>query len=229
MLTQALPDYAVTIKGPSWWRGDRRVADACRGAGLAARRAARPTTSPRSRLAIDRLQTVCVADGKAVARRVLGRAHGHRTAARRRRRRHLLCARRVQPASRRDRRHRAALRCSSACSARCFLYYGLKAVQLTEMANRVWKRTRRIQPDSAGAADGLRGASVGGLYPTRASIDPNERAAGQIRPTVQLPDFRRRRFDTGKCACSQALMPPAISLTFSNPWRCSTLAAIAER
>ena len=27
------------------------------------------------------------------------------------------------------------------CSARAFLYYGLKAVQLTEMSNRVWKRT----------------------------------------------------------------------------------------
>ena len=41
MLARRLPDYRVRVTGPSWWRGDRRVANACRAQVVAARRAAR--------------------------------------------------------------------------------------------------------------------------------------------------------------------------------------------
>ena len=46
----------------------------------------------------------------------------------------------LTPAPRRSRRHGAALRVIGLLGA-WFVYYGLKAVQLTEMSNRVWKRT----------------------------------------------------------------------------------------
>ena len=70
----------MRVKGPSWWRGDRRVADACR-AQVSLRDVLLGHDIATVKAQIDRLQTIGVADGEAVARRVVGRAHGDRARA----------------------------------------------------------------------------------------------------------------------------------------------------
>ena len=52
-----------------------------------------------------------------------------------------------EPAHRRVGRDGAALY-GHRTARRVVLYYGLKAVQLTEMSNRVWKTDRGVQPHS---------------------------------------------------------------------------------
>ena len=138
-LGELFPEYRVGIHGPSWWRGERRVAAACRaqvtlrdvlvGTDLARveRRLARlqlisSLMEKESRVASWGVRTVTgpvLAAVAFVTYQVLG----------------YFAASVGEPAV-------AGLRYGliGALGA-VFLYYGLKAVQLTAMANRVWKRS----------------------------------------------------------------------------------------
>lgn len=136
-LAQHFPGYRVVVKAPSRWRGERRVAEACR-AQVSLREVLLDDDLDRVKAAVDRLQTVStlmekesrvaswgvrtvtgpVLAGAGVATfLVLGWLEtlgaGGLTALR-----YLLVG----------------------LLGAAFLYYGLKAVQLTGMANRVWKR-----------------------------------------------------------------------------------------
>ncbi len=92
---RGFPDYRVARHGPSWWRGDRRVANACR-AQVSLRDVLLGTDIAAVKAGIDRLQTIAALMEKQSRVGVVGRAHRHRPAARRGRRRDLSCARRVQ-------------------------------------------------------------------------------------------------------------------------------------
>lgn len=136
-LRARLPGYRINVKGPSGWRGDRRVAEACR-AQVALRAVLLDEDIDRVKAAVDRLATVSALMEKesrvaswgvrTVTGPVLAAAGvltflalgsldvlgaGGVTALR-----YLLVG----------------------LLGAAFLYYGLKAVQLTGMANRVWKR-----------------------------------------------------------------------------------------
>jgi hypothetical protein len=132
-------DYRHTVRGPSWWRGERRVATACR-AQVSLRDVLLGRDTAAVKTNIDRLQTIATLMEKqsrvaswgirtvtspllAFAGVVLFMLLGSLT---------------------------ATLGESGVTTLRYavitllgawFLYYGLKAVQLTEMSNRVWKRT----------------------------------------------------------------------------------------
>lgn len=134
-----LPAYRVRVKGPSWWRGERRVAAACR-AQVSLRDVLLGSDVPRIRASIERLQTIAALMEK--QSRVA--SWGVRTVTT-----PLLAAigiatvmllggfsRELGPSGVTWLRYAIV----SAIGA-AFLYYGLKAVQLTEMSNRVWKRT----------------------------------------------------------------------------------------
>lgn len=139
MLAERYRDHSVRVKGPSWWRGERRVANACRAqVSLRDVLLGHDTASVKAR--IDRLQTIASLMEKqsrvaswgirtvtgtvlAAAAFVLFAVFGYLT---------------------------PSLGESGVTSLRyamisligaVFLYYGMKAVQLTEMSNRVWKRT----------------------------------------------------------------------------------------
>ena len=138
-LAARLPHYRLHIRGPSWWRGERRVANACL-AQVSLRDVLLSTDTAAVRASIERLQAVAglmekqsrvsswgvrtvtgplLAAAGVVTFLVLGRfamALGEPTL--------------------------TTLRYGivGALGA-VFVYYGLKAVQLTEMSNRVWKRT----------------------------------------------------------------------------------------
>jgi len=134
----ALPQYRVGIRGPKAWRGDQRVAQACR-AHVALRDVLGGADLARTRAAVDRLQTVgammekqsrvaswgvrtltgpMLALAGFLAFQVLGLAAP------------VLGTTAV-----------FALRYSLVgVLGAVFLYFGLKAVQLTGMANQVWKR-----------------------------------------------------------------------------------------
>jgi hypothetical protein len=135
---QLLPGYRLTVQGPSWWRGEQRVADAVRAqislrdvllgddvAAISARISRLQTISSlmekESRVASWGVRTVTgpllTAAGVVTLLSVgsLGAHVGDAIV--------------------------AALRYAIVGAlGLVFLYYGLKAVQLTEMANRVWKR-----------------------------------------------------------------------------------------
>lgn len=137
-LAERLPSYRVSIRGPRPWRGDLRVAQACR-AHVSLRDVLRGPDVETTRAAIDRLQTVgalmekqsrvaswgvrtltgpMLALAGFLAFQVLGLAEP------------VLGPLVV-----------FALRYSLVgVLGFVFLYYGLKAVQLTGMANQVWKR-----------------------------------------------------------------------------------------
>jgi hypothetical protein len=142
-LGAALPEWRVHVAGPSRWRGDRRVAEACRaqvslrdvllGADIAAvgARIARLRTigtlmEKQSRVASWGVRTVTsplLAAAGVATYFALG-SLGPR-----------LGASVVGP-----------LRYTLVgLLGAVFLYYGLKAVQLTEMSNRVWKRTAEYE------------------------------------------------------------------------------------
>ena len=132
-------DYRPTVRGPSWWRGERRVAAACR-AQVSLRDVLLGSDIASVKTNIDRLQTIATLMEKqsrvaswgirtvtspllAFAGVVLFMLFGSLT---------------------------TTLGESLVTTLRYvlitalgawFLYYGLKAVQLTEMSNRVWKRT----------------------------------------------------------------------------------------
>lgn len=139
MIRATYRGYRLTVRGPSWWRGERRVATACR-AQVSLRDVLLGRDIAVVKSNIDRLQTIATLMEKqsrvaswgirtvtspllAFAGVGLFMLFGSLTV--------VLGESGV-----------TALRyiLISALGA-WFLYYGLKAVQLTEMSNRVWKRT----------------------------------------------------------------------------------------
>lgn len=139
MLARVVPDYRLRISGPSWWRGDRRVAEAC-AAQVLLRDVLLSEDIASVKTRIDRLQTVSTLMEK--ESRVA--SWGVRTVTG-----PLLAAAGV-----------VTFYALGGLNLRIgdgpvtflrslivgligagFLYYGMKAVQLTGMANRVWKRS----------------------------------------------------------------------------------------
>jgi hypothetical protein len=139
LLKQGLPDYQVKILTPSRWRGDRRVATACL-AQVSLRDVLLAEDVPSVKAGIERLQAVA---GLMEKHSRVG-SWGVRTLTG-----PLLTAAGVTTflvlgefSASLGQIALTALRYGivGALGA-VFVYYGLKAVQLTEMSNRVWKRT----------------------------------------------------------------------------------------
>ena len=138
-LGRHFPELSVRVNRPSWLRGDRRVAKACR-AQVTLRDVLLGENLDRTKVAIDRLQTISslmekesrvaswgartimtpfLAVSGFVTYQLLGRWAPH------------LGSGIVE-----------VLRyCIVGGFGVVFVYYGMKAVHLTEMANRVWKRS----------------------------------------------------------------------------------------
>ncbi|HET9362540.1 MAG TPA: hypothetical protein VFO58_22475 [Vicinamibacterales bacterium] len=139
VLARTAPGFRIAIAGPSWWRGDRRVAAACR-AQVSLRDVLLGADMAGVRAGIDRLLTISALMEKQSrvaswgARTVTGP---------------LLAAAGVMSyfvvgslAGQLGDAGVTTLRYALiSLLGACFLYYGLKAVQLTGMSNRVWKRT----------------------------------------------------------------------------------------
>jgi hypothetical protein len=139
LLRERFPGYHVGVRGLSWWRGDRRVANACL-AQVSLRDVLLGTDMATVKASIDRLQTI----GALMEKQSRVASWGVRTVTG-----PLLAAAGVV----------TYLLLGGLTSligetgvtmlqyvligllGAVFLYYGLKAVQLTEMSNRVWKRT----------------------------------------------------------------------------------------
>ena len=138
-LRDRFPDYAIRVTAPSWWRGERRVAAACR-AQVSLRDVLLSDDIGRVKTAIDRLQTV----GSLMEKQSRVASWGVRTVTG-----PLLTAAGVlsfmvlgtMEPSLGDVGVTTARYTFISILGAVFLYYGLKAVQLTEMSNRVWKRT----------------------------------------------------------------------------------------
>ena len=139
VVRQRFPNYRAQETKPSWWRGDRRVATACR-AQVTLRDVLLGTDVARVKNGIDRLQTIAmlmekqsraaswgvrtvsgpfVAAGGVIVYFVFGALSFGMSESAVNILRYLLIG----------------------LLGGWFLYYGVKAVQLTEMSNRVWKRT----------------------------------------------------------------------------------------
>jgi hypothetical protein len=138
MLARVLPDYRLRITGPSWWRGDRRVAEAC-AAQVTLRDVLLSQDIASVKTRIDRLQTVSTLMEK--ESRVA--SWGVRTVTG-----PLLAAAGVVTFYALgginllgDTAVTLLRSLIVGLIGAGFLYYGLKAVQLTGMANRVWKRS----------------------------------------------------------------------------------------
>lgn len=139
LLRERFRDYSIRVKAPSWWRGENRVAQACRAqVSLRDVLLGRDTAATKSQ--IERLQTIgalmekqsrvaswgirtLTGTGLAAVAFVLFAVFGYLTP--------WLGETNVTYLQ------YAML----SLIGGVFLYYGMKAVQLTEMANRVWKRT----------------------------------------------------------------------------------------
>ena len=138
-LARHFPEYRVTLDGPSWWRGERRVAEACR-AQVSLRDVLLGGDLGAVKARVDRLQTI----GALMEKQSRVTSWGVRTMTG-----PLLAATGVITylALGRLRISVGETQVSLLQSAvvglagAAFLYYGMKAVQLTEMANRVWKRS----------------------------------------------------------------------------------------
>jgi hypothetical protein len=139
MLRQRFPQYGISVKGPSVLRGERRVAKACR-AQVALRDVLLGPDLDRTKAAVDRLQTI----GTLMEKESRVASWGARTVMA-----PLLALAgflsyeilgtmeaRLGPTLVEWLRYGVV-----GVVGAVFLYYGLKAVQLTEMANRVWKRS----------------------------------------------------------------------------------------
>ena len=138
LLRQRFPGYRVRVKGASWWRGERRVAAACR-AQVSLRDVLIGADTGTVKAAIDRLQTI----GALMEKQSRVASWGVRTVTG-----PLITAAGVvsfmvlgtlEPTLGDVGVTTARYTFISMLGA-AFLYYGLKAVQLTEMSNRVWKR-----------------------------------------------------------------------------------------
>ena len=131
--------YRVRVVKPSWWRGEQRVANACL-AQVSLRDVLLGADVPKVKVAIDRLATI----GSLMEKESRVASWGVRTVTA-----PVLAAAGVVLYTvlggltpRLGETGVTALRYSLVTVLGVlFLYYGLKAVQLTEMANRVWKRT----------------------------------------------------------------------------------------
>jgi hypothetical protein len=136
---RAFPEWRVRIVGPSWWRGERRVAEACR-AQVTLRDVLLGEDVPAITARINRLQTI----GSLMEKQSRVASWGVRTVTG-----PLLAAAGVVTlfamgslTARFGEAAVAVMRYSVVgLLGVVFVYYGLKAVQLTEMSNRVWKRT----------------------------------------------------------------------------------------
>ena len=130
--------HRVVVKGPSRWRGERRVAEACR-AQVSLREVLLDADMESVKADVDRLQTV----GTLMEKQSRVASWGVRTVTG-----PVLAAAGVAAffvlgsfTARLGEGGVTALRYTLVgLLGAAFLYYGLKAVQLTEMANRVWKR-----------------------------------------------------------------------------------------
>ena len=139
MLARLFSTYHVRIDGPSWWRGERRVAEACR-AQVSLRDVLLGHDVAAVKAQVDRLQMV----GTLMEKQSRVTSWGVRTVSG-----PLLAATGVLTylALGRLRISLGETQVSLLQSVvvgvagTAFLYYGMKAVQLTEMANRVWKRS----------------------------------------------------------------------------------------
>jgi hypothetical protein len=137
-LHSTFPDHRVDVSGPSRWRGERRVAEVCR-AQVSLRQVLLHDNIDTVKAAIDRLQVI----GTLMEKQSRVASWGVRTATG-----PILAAVAVvlfvllgglTPIL--GETGVTALRYALVGGlGATFLYYGLKAVQLTEMANRVWKR-----------------------------------------------------------------------------------------
>jgi hypothetical protein len=138
MLASRFPDYRIHEQGPSWWRGERRVADAVR-AQITLREVLLGDDLPRIERRLNRLQMISTLMEKQsrVASWGVRTASGAVLAAAGFLAYQFLGAftARIGQTAVDDLRYTLLTIVGVA-----FLYYGLKAVQLTEMANRVWKR-----------------------------------------------------------------------------------------
>lgn len=139
VVARRFPGYRTRVIGPSWWRGDRRVANACR-AQVTLREVLLGTDLPAIKARIDRLQTI----GSLMEKQSRVASWGVRTVTG-----PLLAAAGVLlffvlgTLTRHIGETGVTLLRYALIGllGTWFLYYGLKAVQLTEMSNRVWKRT----------------------------------------------------------------------------------------
>jgi hypothetical protein len=139
LIKERLPDYRLDVHGPSWWRGEGRVANACR-AQVSLRDVLLGTDSAAVKANIDRLQTI----GALMEKQSRVASWGVRTLTG-----PLLAGAGVATylvlgglTPWLGEVGVTVLRYSViTLLGALFLYYGLKAVQLTEMSNRVWKRT----------------------------------------------------------------------------------------
>lgn len=138
MLAQRLPGYKVAVKSGSGWRGDKRVAEACR-AQVTLRAVLLDEDIDKVKAAVDRLQTI----GTLMEKESRVASWGVRTVTG-----PVLAAAGVLTFLALG--SLEALGGGGVTALRyllvgllgaAFLYYGLKAVQLTGMANRVWKRS----------------------------------------------------------------------------------------
>ena len=138
-IAERVPGYRVGVKGPSWWRGERRVAAACR-AQVTLRDVLLGADIAAVKSRIERLQTI----GSLMEKESRVASWGVRTLTG-----PMLAAAGVVSflvlglfTDRLGETGVTALRYASiGLLGAWFVYYGLKAVQLTEMSNRVWKRT----------------------------------------------------------------------------------------
>ena len=139
LLKARMPEYRLRVHGPTWWRGDRRVGNACL-AQVSLRDVLLSEDVGAVREGIERLQAVA---GLMEKQSRVG-SWGVRTVTG-----PLLAAAGVLTFLALG-RYEASLGNVTITWLRygiigavgaTFLYYGLKAVQLTEMSNRVWKRT----------------------------------------------------------------------------------------
>jgi hypothetical protein len=137
-LRTEFPRHHVTVSGPSWWRGERRVAEVCR-AQVSLRQVLLNDNIDAVKADIDRLQVI----GSLMEKQSRVASWGVRTVTG-----PILTAAAVGLflllgglTSPLGETGVTALRYTLVGGlGAAFLYYGLKAVQLTEMANRVWKR-----------------------------------------------------------------------------------------
>jgi hypothetical protein len=139
LLRSKFPHHRLQVHGPSWWRGERRVANACL-AQVSLRDVLLGTNTTEVKVAIDRLQVI----GSLMEKQSRVASWGVRTVTG-----PLLAAAGVVTylllggltATIGEGGVTALQYTVIGLLGAAFLYYGLKAVQLTEMSNRVWKRT----------------------------------------------------------------------------------------
>ena len=139
LVRERFPDHRIQIHGPSWWRGERRVANACL-AQVALRDVLLGTDTAGVKASIDRLQVI----GSLMEKQSRVASWGVRTVTG-----PLLAAAGVVTylllGGLTPMIGEAGVTAMQyvviGLLGAAFLYYGLKAVQLTEMSNRVWKRT----------------------------------------------------------------------------------------